>query len=238
MKIFHLGNFLSSLRKLVNPLMPFGGSERYWINRYKSGGNSGAGSENEFAIFKSTVLNNFIAEHNIKTIIEYGCGDGNQLKFSEYPNYLGFDISPHCIQLCKQIFIGDSTKSFKLMGEYSGETAEITLSLDVIYHLVENNIFNNYMERLFGTAEKFVIIYSTNTDEALPYQAKHIRHRKFSDWVDTHAKNWSCYRFIPNEEVKTNSKFRHFDADFYIYKKMSGLLIEVIPELSFSSKTG
>ena len=35
-------------------------------------------------------------------------------------------------------------------------------SLDVIYHLVEDEILKSYMTTLFGTARKLVIIYSSN----------------------------------------------------------------------------
>ncbi|NQU04581.1 MAG: hypothetical protein HQ568_00700, partial [Calditrichaeota bacterium] len=65
----------------------FPGSEDYWKQRYKSGGNSGAGSYHKFAEFKADILNSFVRDKQIRTIIEYGCGDGNQLRLSEYPSY-------------------------------------------------------------------------------------------------------------------------------------------------------
>ena len=51
----------------------------YWENRYKNNGNSGAGSYGRLAEFKADVINNFIAENKITSVIEFGCGDGNQL---------------------------------------------------------------------------------------------------------------------------------------------------------------
>ena len=53
-------------------------SSIYWEKRYNTGGNSGEGSYNKFAEFKALILNNFIQEKNIKNIIDYGVGDGNQ----------------------------------------------------------------------------------------------------------------------------------------------------------------
>lgn len=42
------------------------------------------------------------------------------------------------------------------------------MSLDVIYHLIEDEIYNKYMNNLFMAAEKYVFIYSSNfTDEIL-----------------------------------------------------------------------
>jgi len=73
-------------------MKPFPGSREYWTLRYSIGGNSGAGSYGKFAEFKAEVLNAFVATHDTKSIIEFGCGDGNQLCFVNFPNYLGFDI--------------------------------------------------------------------------------------------------------------------------------------------------
>ncbi len=74
-------------------------------------------------------------------MIEYGCGDGNQLILADYPQYIGFDVSPDAVALCKKIFSADLTKAFHLMDEYNHQTADLTLSLDVIYHLVEDECF-------------------------------------------------------------------------------------------------
>ena len=54
-------------------------SASYWDSRYVSGGTSGAGSYGHLAEFKANVLNTFVANRNIKLVIEFGFGDGNQL---------------------------------------------------------------------------------------------------------------------------------------------------------------
>ena len=128
-------------------LQPFPGSERFWEQRYSTGGTSGPGSYHHLAEFKAEILNKFVRENSISRVIEYGCGDGNQLKLAEYPSYLGFDISSTAVAICRQNFAKDATKSFKSMNDYAGETAPLTLSLDVIYHLVEDEVFTAYMRR-------------------------------------------------------------------------------------------
>lgn len=128
-------------REMIYKLKVFPGSEDYWIQRYNSGRNSGMGSYNKLAEFKAEIINEFVKDNNIETIIEYGCGDGNQLKLAEYPSYIGFEISPKAIKLCQDIFQHDKAKSFRLMTEYKGETVQLTLSLDVIYHLVEDDMY-------------------------------------------------------------------------------------------------
>lgn len=44
------------------------------------GGTSGAGSYGVLAEFKAEVINSLLLEHSILTAIEFGCGDGSQLK--------------------------------------------------------------------------------------------------------------------------------------------------------------
>jgi hypothetical protein len=117
----------------------FPGSKAYWEQRYLQGGDSGVGSYRLFAEFKAQFLNEFVAEKRISSIIEFGCGDGNQLKLAKYPSYLGFDVSPTAVAKCKDIFGLDETKSFHLVSEFNGQKAELALSLDVIYHLVEDD---------------------------------------------------------------------------------------------------
>ena len=53
-------------------------SNEYWENRYKNNETSGDGSYGKLALFKSSIINNFIKDYNIKSILDLGCGDGNQ----------------------------------------------------------------------------------------------------------------------------------------------------------------
>ena len=215
---------LSSIAKtvyftFVAPLKSFPGSEDYWTKRYISGENSGAGSYHKLAEFKAQVLNEFIREKQISTIIEYGCGDGNQLRLSEYPSYLGFDVSPEAILKCESIFTDDETKTFKLMDEFSNDTAELTLSLDVVYHLIEDNVFLAHMERLFDSSTRFVIIYSSNMQKQSRLQAAHVRHRQFSKWIEENKPEWHLTKHIPNRYPYTGNDEKGSFADFYIYAK-------------------
>lgn len=198
---------------------PFPGSENYWIQRYEYGGNSGPGSYNQLAKFKAEILNDFVTKNQISTVIEYGCGDGNQLKFANYPSYLGFDVSSKAIALCKELFEDDQSKEFKLMDEYEEESAYLTLSLDVIYHLVEDDVYLAYMRRLFSSSKRFVIIYSSNRAENLNGEMPHIRHRQFTRWIETHQPNWQLLQRIPNRFPFTGNVNEGSHADFFIYKR-------------------
>lgn len=207
----------SAWRKIFPRAFP--GSEQYWDARYRSGGTSGTGSYGELAAFKAEVLNGFVREMNVGTVIEYGCGDGNQLRQAEYPQYLGFDVSPQAIKTCVATFRKDRTKRFKLMKEYRGEQAELTLSLDVIYHLVEDAVFESYMKRLFSSAERYVVIYSSDTADAPVGCQSHERHRKFSTWVDECAPEWKRIRHLPNRYPFDSTTGEGSLADFFFYSK-------------------
>jgi SAM-dependent methyltransferase len=203
----------------IAPFKSFPGSEDYWKKRYKTGGTSGAGSYKRFAEFKAQVINDFVEDKQIKTIIEYGCGDGNQLFFSEYPSYIGFDVSLEALSQCKNRFSDDETKTFKLTNEYANETAQLTLSLDVIYHLIEDHIFFAYMKQLFDSSTEFVIIYSSNTDKQSRLQAVYVKHRKFSNWITQYKPEWKLIKHIPNRYPHTYDDLKGSFADFYIYEK-------------------
>ena len=201
------------------PKKPFPGSKKYWIARYERGRNSGEGSYSNFAEFKAEVINKFVQENNIRSVIELGCGDGNQLTLAKYPNYIGFDVSPKAISICESLFSSDPAKKFFLMDDYAGQTAELTMSLDVIYHLTEDAVFESYMALLFNSSSRFSIIYSSNKDENLPNGAPHVKHRKFTDWVERNRPDWNILMHIPNKYPWKESSGTGSFADFYIFQK-------------------
>lgn len=197
----------------------FRGSSSYWEERYSRGQDSGSGSYNHLAQFKAEVLNDFVRAEAIETVMELGCGDGNQLALANYPDYTGFDVSETAIRLCRQRFRNDPTRRFHAMDEYASQRAELVMSLDVIYHLVEDEVFDAHMRRLFESADRFVVIYSSDTDEQPPGQSAHVRHRKFSNWIARHAPSWSLKKHIPNRHpFEGDSEIGSF-ADFHIYAR-------------------
>ena len=190
-------------------------SRDYWEKRYAEGGNSGAGSYNKYAEFKASIINNFVKINNVNTVIEWGSGDCNQLSLSNYKNYIGYDVSQTAIEVCKKKFYNDTTKTFIYLKENftNIRKADLSISLDVIYHLFENNVFDLYMRNLFNSSDKYIIIYSTNFEER---RENHIKHRKFTDWIDKYmSKNWKIKKYIPNIYRSKAS------CDFFIYEKIN-----------------
>ncbi|PCJ40684.1 MAG: hypothetical protein COA71_10610 [SAR86 cluster bacterium] len=206
---------------LIEPFRKFSGSEDYWKQRYAQGGSSGDGSYKLLADFKAEVLNALVAKHEVESVIEFGCGDGNQLSLLNFSAYQGVDVSPQAIALCKDQFSQDATKAFSLLEEYRGQQSDMSMSLDVIYHLVEDEVFENHMKLLFESATALVVIYSSDTAQQQKIQGKHIRHRKFTDWIARHINNWELARHIPNKYPYKGDDTSGSFADFYIYSPRS-----------------
>lgn len=213
---------LPGLREILR-LEPssFRSSSAYWQDRYSTGGTSGAGSYGRLARFKADVLNAFVEEQGIDTVLELGCGDGNQLSLAAYPQYLGVDVSPTAISLSRQRCGDDDTKRFCLLPELEDARADLTLSLDVIYHLVEDNVFEAHMQLLFSAARRFVIIYSSDADVPVSAEAPHVRHRCFSTWVAINAPAWRLRERIENRFPFDGDGERSSRADFYVYERRS-----------------
>jgi len=198
----------------------FAGSGNYWEARYAAEGTSGVGSYGKFAAFKAEVLNAFVEQHEIDSVLEFGCGDGNQLELARYPNYVGLDVSQSAVERCRRLFAGDRNKSFFVVSEYGGEKADLVLSLDVIFHLVEDDVFEHYIRKVFASASRYVIIYSSNYDDASGSDGVHVRHRKFSDWVLRNCPLWSLLEHVPNRYPYHGDNREGSFADFFIYRKV------------------
>lgn len=211
---------LASKFSIISKLR-FENSAQYWEDRYKFGGNSGSGSYNNLAKFKAEIINAFVTEHDLKTIVEFGCGDGEQLKLLTFSDYVGFDISPTSIEMCTKKFSHDDSYSFFLVGSdkyNSHQKFDAAISLDVIYHLVEDEIYEAYIKKLFSSSERFVIIYAYSFEKT--YASKHERGRDFLVWIDENINGWQFmqkidnrYPYDPKRPTLTSQ------ADFYIFEK-------------------
>jgi len=197
----------------------FRSSKDYWEARYSGAGNSGTGSYGNVATFKANILNTFAINNGIKSVVEFGCGDGNQLNLFNFTAYKGLDVSKTIINACKDKFADLDNLEFELY-TYSKESKalyaekyDLALSLDVIYHLVEDEVYENYIDHLFSSSAKFVVIYSYNIDVKQSKESPHVRLRKFTGYVNQSHPNWKLTEIIKNEYPEEST------CDFFIYKK-------------------
>jgi SAM-dependent methyltransferase len=206
---------------LLRQQVAFRGSARFWEQNYARGDTSGAGSYGRAAQAKADFLNAFVRQHAVRSVVEFGCGDGNQLSLADYPRYVGLDVSRTAIGLCRRRFAADPAKSFFL---YDGGcfadrggifAADLAISLDVIYHLTEDQVFETYLRHLFAAGQRFVVVYSTNME--VTGTAPHVRHRVFTTWVEDNAPEWELAGVTrgPNTELAER-------ADFFAYRRLAG----------------
>lgn len=206
------------IRRIFSKKTAFNSGD-YWENRYAQGGNSGDGSYGQLADFKADFINAFIKENDINTAIEFGCGDGHQLSLIQYPQYLGLDVSESIIRKCKDKFKDDKSRSFI---QYDTNAlfysqfikAELSLSLDVIYHIVEENTYEKYLQDLFGTSNKYVIIYSTNFDKV---ETMHVVNREFIKYVQQNLPDFELLKEAKNPYAGIGKQ--KSNANFFIFKR-------------------
>lgn len=212
-----VGKVLVRAARSISGRPLFRTSGQYWEDRYRLGGNSGAGSYSRLAEYKADVLNEFVYKNGIESVAELGCGDGAQLTLADYPTYHGYDVSQTIVEKCRRRFCDDSTKYFYTIDEPI-TVSDVALSLDVIYHLVEDAVFERYMEQLFAAASRFVVVYSSNFSGGSP--ADHVLHRRFTEWIEAHAPAWRLIEHRPNPFPfdATRQDDTSF-CDFFLYER-------------------
>jgi hypothetical protein len=97
------------------------------------------------------------------------------------------------------------------------------LSLDVIYHLVEDEVFERYMADLLGHSSRLVVLYTSDSDVFIPpgLTPPHIRHRPVGQWMSS-QRHWRLRERIANPhpfdlDADDETSF----ADFYVYEKLT-----------------
>jgi SAM-dependent methyltransferase len=201
-------------------------SADYWENRYRTGGTSGMGSAGRLARFKAATINRFIVANRISSVIDLGCGDASQLALLELPvDYVGIDVSPAARELCAVRFPG---RRFIAPDELRAvPPAELTLALDVLYHLIEDDVFAAALRTLFAWATRFVVVYASNFDAAAV--SPHVRHRRFTNQVAASEPDWRLLAHLPNPFPYDPAHPHETSfADFFIYgRKEASCSIEV-----------
>lgn len=201
----------------------FRGSRSYWEDRYRRGDTSGIGSYGRLAKYKAEFLNGFVEGRGLETVIEFGCGDGNQLKLATYPRYLGIDVSETAIRNCIRQFRDDPSRSFLAYrtGAFADPAgfvrADVALSIDVLYHLVEDEVFEQHLRDVFAVATQFVVVYSS--DEPAQTRGPHERHRAFTPWVERNVPGWRLASREPNPYPFDPDEPESSLACFFVYER-------------------
>ena len=208
---------LPFISTLANRLRKNFDSADYWTNRYEEGRNSGAGSYGRLAEYKAKTINALVTEKAVSSVVEFGSGDGNQASLFEFPNYTGLDVSPLVVERARDRFGDREGWAFDTVeaANVAPRSFDMSMSLDVIYHLVEDTVFDTYMHGLFAAADRFVLIYASDHDaETLN---SHVRHRAYSDWVAAHAPEFQVARTLEQPFPKS-ALSRTADTSFAFFR--------------------
>lgn len=195
-------------------------SSKYWESRYASGGTSGSGSYNKLADLKADFINHFIHKYNIRDMVDFGCGDGNQLALFRVPCYFGLDVSETVIRRLGSKYANDTTKSFHLLNnDLQPEHFDLAISLDVLFHLVEYDVFISYLQQLLAASDQYVIIYAFDSDDP-KYNAPHFKARKFTEHIRVNFPQWNLMQIGKNKYPYTGDEQTGSLSDFYVYEKL------------------
>lgn len=211
---------MNPLRLLARwlPMFKFRSSDAYWRLRYRLGGDSGSGSEDELARYKADVVNGLVRRWGVESVIEWGVGDGRQLALAHYPRYLGLDISEVALGRCRARFKEDSRMRFASVDAYGGETADLSLSLDVLYHLVEDNVYLGYLDRLFASSHRWVVVYSSSV--ASPTRtAKHVLHRPVEQDIASRLTGFVRRFDVERSLADSPGKADPLHARFFVFER-------------------
>jgi len=191
-------------------------TKTYWEQRYKQGWEPHP-NKSLLRAYKADIINTFIYYRGIKSVLDLGCGEGTQAtKLSQAFTYTGADVSESALEKARH---RNPDKTFiHLPADLP--TADATLSLDVIYHLVEEPYFEEYMNLLFDQATRYVIIYSSNPHYGWPPPPPHIRHWDFASWVEKNKPEWKLCGFERNPYPYHEGANEHTTSwsDFYFYQ--------------------
>jgi len=177
-------------------------SFEYWENRYKSDPKYFGKDWKNGIKKRADFINDFIKKHNLKRVLDYGCGDGRQSQYIIAEDYFGIDISSDAIRGCKELnpekvfyLAKKNDKDLKdLIKEFK---PDLCLSFWIISHLIEDELFDEYMENLF-CSEKFVIIHETDIDK---YIADYQKQRKFTKYIKENFPEWELLKSVKNEFI-------------------------------------
>jgi len=212
----------------------------YWERRYSSGGMSNTQDVVDQHVFPTLykwrsvwlrhIFKHATAEGRPLSVLDLGVGDGRQafniLCGGQVESLTGLDVSWFTVHALENRLNSDRPlgcadmdvywyDGFILPQEIHGLTFDVTLSLQVVFHLLEDALFERYMALLFMLAREVVVVHAPDIDDALP-QIAHMRYRRFSSWVATWRPDWELKLRVPVPmEVGT-----HSDDALHVYGRL------------------
>lgn len=156
-------------------------NSNYWENRYKNGGNSGAGSRGLLRLWKWKQINRYI---DIKDsyVIDIGCGDLAFWKHHGCRDYIGMDLSQTRIDENRQMYPKLDFVAWNAAIPYKFKPAETVLCLDMLFHVMDDADYVRILHNLATYSKDYIFIY---TWEHSPGQLTdtYQKYREFEDYL-------------------------------------------------------
>jgi len=170
----------------IHPLPTYREGE-FWEDRYRSGGNSGAGSRGEEAGWKVARVTEVARLHGIQTILDLGSGDGHVARglMESLPptvSYRGIDIAPSAVRVASASALPNM--SFEV-ADFTGAfeaSADLVLCMDVLFHLSTAEKHRAAMDAICRSFRKVAVVAAWNegiVDEYAGAFAAHTFYRPF-----------------------------------------------------------
>jgi hypothetical protein len=124
-------------------------------------------------------------------------------------------------------FADDPSKSFALydpecFSDSAGLiTADLVLSLDVIYHLIEDGVYDLHLRHVFGAARRYVVLFTSDAENpSLSGEfAPHVRNRPVLRDVAERFPAWRLRERIDNPRPWSRENTSGSIADFFVYER-------------------
>jgi 2-polyprenyl-3-methyl-5-hydroxy-6-metoxy-1,4-benzoquinol methylase len=127
---------------------------------------SGPGSLPTATVEYREMLQTFINKHNIKSVLDYGCGDWQFSKLLGWDklvtDYVGVDVVPSLIEQHQSNYKLDNVDFQLITDEWTWPTVDLIVCKDVLQHLPNAHI-SNILENMKRHA-KFIIITNDITN--------------------------------------------------------------------------
>ena len=202
---------------LLRQRLAYTDSACFWEQNYSQGQTSGTGPTAALAEGKSRFLNELVRQRAVSSVIEFGAG--------RQPAVAGGLPEPHGPRRVEDRDralpdAGSPTTPAKSFFLYEGTcftdragvfTADLAISLDVVYHLTEDSVFETYLRHLFAAGRRLVVVYSTNMERS--GTPPHVRHRHFTPWVEANCPGWAL------SGVTRGPNTERARADFFVYER-------------------
>lgn len=154
----------------------------YWERRYARGGNSGAGSRGREADYKAERVSQILGRYRIRSLLDLGAGDGYvaaRLLLGDC-HYLGVEPSDSARALAR--IAAPHLEFVPSIPARPAPGFDCCLSMDVVFHLLDDAQTAAYFAELFGWSDRYVLIYGTCAPSPRP-TAPHVRHHDWRPFV-------------------------------------------------------